>query len=56
MELVHGEGAAKGRELPVNIGFGSDYYREVKAIAEQTLKRVEEWGDVSKSTDFAEGA
>ncbi|VDB90058.1 unnamed protein product [Peniophora sp. CBMAI 1063] len=52
VELVHGEGVAEGKALPVTIGLGTDYYEEVKAFAEQSLKRIENWGAVSKSTDF----
>ncbi|KZV65485.1 short chain dehydrogenase [Peniophora sp. CONT] len=56
MELVHGDGAVKGKKIPVTIGLGSDYYEEVKAFAARTLKRVEDWGEISKSTDFPKDA
>ena len=52
VELVHGEGAVKDKELPTTIGFGTDYYEGVKEITEGTLKRMVEWEQVTRSTDF----
>ena len=51
IDLVKGEGVAKGRELPPFLPMGSDAYTDVKAHTEMTLKMLEEWGDVIKSTD-----
>lgn len=53
---MHGEGAAGGKELPVTIGLGSDHYEAVKAFCEGTLKRLADWEQVTKSTDFPEDA
>ncbi|KZV71193.1 NAD(P)-binding protein [Peniophora sp. CONT] len=55
VELVHGDGAAKGKELPVTIGLGTDYHEYVKAFADDTLKRLADWEEVTKSTDFPKG-
>ena len=54
MDLVHADGVAKGKALPVTIGLGTDYYEGVKASAEGTLKRLEDWVEVMTSTDFRE--
>ena len=56
MELVHGEGAVQGKELPVTIGLGSDYHEAVKAFSEGTLKRLTEWEEITKSTDLPKDA
>ena len=54
MDLVHRDGVAEGKTLPVTIGLGTDYYEGVKASAEGTLKRLEGWVEVMTSTDFQE--
>ncbi|KAF9560040.1 short chain dehydrogenase [Agrocybe pediades] len=53
LDLVRGEGEAAGRPLPVGIAFGSDAYNVAKTASEQALARLEEWKDVSFSTDFS---
>ncbi|KAK7021903.1 hypothetical protein VNI00_017192 [Paramarasmius palmivorus] len=55
VDIVHGEGTAKGKAFPRSIQLGPDCYKAVKHECEQTLRRIEEWKDVSLSTDFAEG-
>ncbi|PPQ99479.1 hypothetical protein CVT24_005270 [Panaeolus cyanescens] len=52
VDIVRGEGAAANRPFPTNVCLGSDCYEAAKTMAENTLKRVEEWRDVSMSTDF----
>ncbi|KAK7019203.1 hypothetical protein VNI00_018161 [Paramarasmius palmivorus] len=55
VDLVHGEGVAKGKAFPRSIQFGSDCYTVAKHESEQNLSRIEEWKDVSLSTDFPKG-
>ncbi|KDQ64088.1 hypothetical protein JAAARDRAFT_64002 [Jaapia argillacea MUCL 33604] len=52
VDLVKGEGAATGREVPAVIDLGTDCYQGVRGVCESTLKRLEEWESVSRSTDF----
>lgn len=52
IDVVRGEGVAAGRPTPVAIGLGSDYYRDVKSILEGKLQELEEWKDVTTSTDL----
>jgi hypothetical protein len=39
-------------EIPVRVAFGSDCYQTVKGKCERVLKGLEEWKDVTLSTDF----
>ena len=55
VELVHGEGVVKGKDLPITLGLGTDYFDAVKGISEGTLSRLAEWEEVTKSTDFPKG-
>ena len=52
VDVVRGEGVAKGKPFPTVLALGSDCFDTVKADSEKTLARLEEWKDVSKSTDF----
>ncbi|KAI8674093.1 hypothetical protein NCS55_00732100 [Fusarium keratoplasticum] len=52
LDLVRGEGVAKGREMPLRIALGADGYEVVKNKCDETLKILEDWKDVSCSTDF----
>ncbi|GBE85872.1 hypothetical protein SCP_0803940 [Sparassis crispa] len=49
VDLVRGEGVAK--EFPRVIGLGQDYYLGVKQACKNTLEALEEWQDVTRSTD-----
>ena len=55
IDVVHGEGAAAEKEFPTVVALGSDCYSVVKAVSEKTLARLEEWKEVSFSTDFPKG-
>ncbi|KAI0040860.1 NAD(P)-binding protein [Auriscalpium vulgare] len=55
VDCVRGEGAAAGRELPGVLQLGSDCVREARGVCEETLQRIDAWGDVFASTDFPEG-
>lgn len=52
VDLVAEEGVGQGKELPVRILLGSDCVNVVREKCEGTLKLVQEWEDVSKSTDY----
>jgi len=52
IDVVKGEGVAKGKELPTALLLGSDCYHTVKDILEKTNKTNEEWKDVTCSTDI----
>lgn len=52
VDVVRGEGVAVGKSFPISLALGSDCYNVVKTSAENTLARLDEWSDVTKSTDF----
>ncbi|KAF5363706.1 hypothetical protein D9756_001124 [Leucocoprinus leucothites] len=52
VDLLRGEGLAKGREFPTSLALGTDCYNVVKEESERALKNLEEWKDVTQSTDF----
>ena len=45
---------AKGKPFPLRLPVGSDAVEIVKMKCEETLRSVEEWREVSVSTDFDE--
>jgi hypothetical protein len=55
LDLVRKEGIAEGKEVPLRMPLGIDVYDDVKAKCEETLKLLEEWKGVIRSTDY-EGA
>ncbi|KAF9005044.1 hypothetical protein BDQ17DRAFT_1240690 [Cyathus striatus] len=52
IDVVRGEGPAEGRKPPAVFSLGVDCYETVKGHCEKTLERLEEWKDVTLSTDF----
>ncbi|KAF9040838.1 hypothetical protein BJ165DRAFT_1492515 [Panaeolus papilionaceus] len=52
VDVVRGEGGAAGKPFPTNLCLGSDCYSVAKQESEKVLERLEEWKDVSFSTDF----
>ncbi|KAF2107052.1 hypothetical protein BDV96DRAFT_506887 [Lophiotrema nucula] len=52
IDVVREEGFAKGREVPFRLPLGIDCYDDVKSKCEETLRLLEEWKDVTTSTDF----
>ncbi|KAJ6596158.1 hypothetical protein DFH09DRAFT_1024016 [Mycena vulgaris] len=52
LDIVRGEGLAKGKPFPTSVALGSDCYNAIKAESEGVLKRLEEWRALSESTDF----
>jgi NAD(P)-dependent dehydrogenase (short-subunit alcohol dehydrogenase family) len=51
-DLVRQEGIAKGREIPFRLPLGLDCFDDVKAKCEDTLKLLQEWKEVIRSTDY----
>ncbi|KAG4441232.1 hypothetical protein IFR05_003280 [Cadophora sp. M221] len=52
VDVLRGEGFAKGKPFPVRLPIGSDAVEIVKKTCEETLKNLEEWRELSVSTDF----
>ncbi|KAH7903354.1 hypothetical protein BJ138DRAFT_160743 [Hygrophoropsis aurantiaca] len=55
IDVVKGEGEEKGKAFPTVLALGSDCYNGVKEASEKTLSRLEEWKDLTISTDFPKG-
>ncbi|TFL02650.1 hypothetical protein BDV98DRAFT_566175 [Pterulicium gracile] len=53
MDVVKGEGLAKGKGVPTVVALGSNMYEQVKEYCEATLRRVDECREVLESTDFS---
>ncbi|KAG6874717.1 hypothetical protein C0992_006862, partial [Termitomyces sp. T32_za158] len=53
VDVVRGEGVARGKPFPTVLAVGSDCYNVAKTEAEKTLLRLKEWKDVSYCTDYA---
>ncbi|CAK5271708.1 unnamed protein product [Mycena citricolor] len=49
IDLIGGD---KGREWPHTLALGDDAYQNDKAFYESSLKKVEDWKEFSKGTDF----
>lgn len=54
IDLVRGEGVAKGKEVPFRLPLGSDCVKEVKAKCQKTLEVIDEWEDVCQGTDLVD--
>ncbi|KAJ3568480.1 hypothetical protein NP233_g5687 [Leucocoprinus birnbaumii] len=52
VDLGHGVGSFKGKKLPKVLVLGKDCYDAVKNESEKTLENLEEWKEVSQSTDL----
>ena len=52
VDVIRGEGSAKGKEFPLFVGLGSDFYTMARQETVKTLDNLEAWKDVSFSTDF----
>ena len=52
IDVVKGEGLAKGRDLPVRMPLGSDGLKFVEDQCMATLKICEKWRDLITSTDI----
>ncbi|KAF5310146.1 hypothetical protein D9619_010394 [Psilocybe cf. subviscida] len=57
IDIIKGEGLAAGKKIPVNgFAIGVDAYGTVKKSAEDVLERLEEWKEVTLSTDYPENS
>lgn len=52
LDIIRGEGLARGKAFPISLQLGSDCYKMVKERSEETLLNLAEWKEVSESTDF----
>lgn len=50
-EVLTGSGVAKGRDVPPFFPLGSDAVTAITKSAEQTLKEIKEWADISRLSD-----
>lgn len=53
VDLMHGEGVAKGREVPVSLPVGRDAWQIVGGAVDKERQILDDWKDVIESTDFA---
>ena len=54
VDVVKGEGKAKGRSWPLYLALGDDADEGIRQKSAKLLKHVDEWGDVIKSVNFDE--
>ncbi|KAF8148854.1 hypothetical protein B0H34DRAFT_735591 [Crassisporium funariophilum] len=52
VDVVKGEGLATGKAFPSCVVLGTDCYNAAKTSSLNSITRLEEWKDVSVSTDF----
>jgi len=52
VDVVRGEGKAKGRPWPLYLALGDDADEGIRQKSAKLLKHVDEWGDVIKSVNF----
>ncbi|TFK38501.1 hypothetical protein BDQ12DRAFT_747752 [Crucibulum laeve] len=52
IDVIRGEGVSEGRPIPKGFSLGADCYETVKLHCETTLARLEQWKDVTLSTDY----
>ena len=55
VDIVRGEGKAAGRVVPSVVSLGSDAYADIKAACEEKIRVLDEWKEVTVSTDFEKG-
>jgi len=54
VDVVKGEGVAKGKELPDRLPLGRDCLESVREIYTKHLQLCDEWESVIVSSDFEE--
>lgn len=54
VDVVRGEGMAKGRPWPLYLALGADAEQGIRDKCAKLLKHVDEWGDVINSVHFDE--
>lgn len=55
VDLVHGEGLFKGKEFPASLALGTDMLNLAKNVSQTYLTRLDDYAEISKSTDFESG-
>ncbi|KAJ7088651.1 hypothetical protein C8R44DRAFT_443335 [Mycena epipterygia] len=56
VDVVRGEGRARGRAWPGRIVLGEDAEGDVRAKCKEVLERMDEWSDVVRGVGFDKGA
>jgi hypothetical protein len=51
IDVVKGEGAVKDKEFTPVVLLGSDCYDRVRGILTKAVTRIDEWKDITTSTD-----
>lgn len=51
IDVIKGEGVAKGREFTPVVLLGSDCYDGVRDILTKSIARFDQWRDITISTD-----
>ncbi|KAF8202134.1 hypothetical protein BJ912DRAFT_1019097 [Pholiota molesta] len=54
IDVIKHEGVAQGKEVPSGFALGADCYETVKAHCDKTLTRLEEWKEITLSTDYSD--
>lgn len=54
VDVVRGEGKARGRPWPLYLALGEDSEEGIKEKTGKLLKHVEEWKDVIRDVNFNE--
>jgi len=54
VDVVKGEGKAKGRPFPLYLALGEDADAGIRQKSVTLLKHIDEWGDVIRTVDFDE--
>jgi hypothetical protein len=52
VDVVKGEGKAKGRPWPLYLALGDDADEDIRHKSNRLLKHVDEWGDVIRGVNF----
>ncbi|CAL1706806.1 unnamed protein product [Somion occarium] len=55
IDVIKGDGAARGKEFPTVVALGSDAYDVIKGACTTASDRLEAWKDLTVSTDFPKG-
>ena len=56
VDALTGRGQCKGRTLPLRLVMGSDCMALVQAVLDQSKKDLDQWAELSVTTDYAPGA
>ena len=52
VDVVRGEGSARGREWPMWLFMGQDVYRDVRGKCDRVLQTLDAWEDVATDLEF----